>query len=86
MFFYNRLNDLITVEKDPSDPKSPRIPLDAEKQLEILDKYYNVFKDKFNVMYMEATKLEEAFIIFETLNARGRELETADLLKNYIFY
>ena len=85
LFFYNRLNDLITVEKDPSDPKSPRIPLDAEKQLEILDKYYNVFKDKFNVMYMEATKLEEAFIIFETLNARGRELETADLLKNYIF-
>lgn len=34
---------------------------------------------------MEATKLEEAFIIFETLNARGRELETADLLKNSIF-
>lgn len=34
---------------------------------------------------MEATELEEAYIIFETLNARGRELETADLLKNYIF-
>jgi uncharacterized protein with ParB-like and HNH nuclease domain len=36
-------------------------------------------------MYIEATDLGEAFIIFETLNARGRELETSDLLKNYIF-
>ena len=44
-----------------------------------------MFKDKFNIMYMEATKLDEAFIIFETLNARGKDLETADLLKNYIF-
>ena len=34
---------------------------------------------------MEATRLEEAFVIFETLNARGKDLETADLLKNYIF-
>ena len=36
-------------------------------------------------MYIEATKLEEAFIIFETLNARGKDLETADLLKNFVF-
>ena len=34
---------------------------------------------------MEATKLEEAFVIFETLNARGKDLETADLLKNFVF-
>lgn len=33
----------------------------------------------------DAIKLEEAFIVFETLNARGKDLETADLLKNYIF-
>ena len=36
-------------------------------------------------MYIEATKLEEAFIIFETLNARGKDLETADLLKKFVF-
>ena len=29
--------------------------------------------------------MEEAFVIFETLNARGKDLRTADLLKNYIF-
>ncbi len=55
---------------------------------EILDKLetiYIAFKDNFRILYMEATRLNEAFIIFETLNARGKDLETADLLKNYIF-
>ncbi len=85
LFFYNRLNEAITKPSDPADPKSPRVPLDPHKQVAILDEYYTVFKDKFNIMYMEATKLDEAFIIFETLNARGKDLETADLLKNYIF-
>ena len=36
-------------------------------------------------MYMEATELEEAFTIFEALNTRGRELETADLIKTFVF-
>ena len=85
LFFFERLNEEITKPEDPADPKSPRIPKEPHKQVEILDEYYNAFKDKFSIMYMEATKLEEAFIIFETLNARGRDLETADLLKNYIF-
>lgn len=52
---------------------------------ELIDTYYKLFTEQFVVLYMEATKLEEAFIIFETLNARGKDLETADLLKNYIF-
>lgn len=47
--------------------------------------YYKTFAEDFEVLYLEATKLEEAFVIFETLNARGKELETADLLKTYIF-
>lgn len=56
-----------------------------EEIVECLDEYFNAFTQQFNVLYMEATKLEEAFVIFETLNARGRDLETSDLLKNYIF-
>lgn len=36
-------------------------------------------------MYIETDEINEAFIIFETLNARGKELETSDLLKNHIF-
>ncbi|MCF0232242.1 MAG: DUF262 domain-containing protein [Enterococcus sp.] len=56
-----------------------------KKKMGILDEFYNAFVERFNVLYMEATQLDEAFMIFETLNARGKDLETADLLKNYIF-
>ncbi len=58
---------------------------DVDDQLDILDECYDAFTNRFSVLYMEATKLDEAFVIFETLNARGKELETADLLKNFIF-
>lgn len=58
---------------------------DDQDRISELTEYYNAFINRFCILYMEATKLEEAFIIFETLNARGRDLETADLLKNYIF-
>ena len=58
---------------------------DEDDLLDKIEIFFNAFKDDFRVLYMEATKLNEAFIIFETLNARGKDLETADLLKNYIF-
>lgn len=58
---------------------------EEDEVLDALEEIYHVFKDNFRLLYMEATKLNEAFIIFETLNARGKDLETADLLKNYIF-
>lgn len=53
--------------------------------MDCLNRYFEAFFERFKVMYIEATKLEEAFIIFETLNARGKDLETADLLKNFVF-
>lgn len=65
------------------------------KELELYDTYqekheyvkgiYTTLHRKSTIMYIETDKLNEAFIIFETLNARGRDLETADLLKNHIF-
>ncbi len=58
---------------------------DVDGKIDCLDQYYDAFLFRFNVLYMEATKLEEAFVIFETLNACGKDLETSDLLKNYIF-
>ena len=58
---------------------------DLEDKVDLLDEYYNAFINQFSVLYMEATKLDEAFVIFETLNARGKDLETADLLKNFVF-
>lgn len=58
---------------------------DTVEKIKCLNLFFDAFTENFKVMYMEATKLEEAFIIFETLNARGKDLETADLLKNFIF-
>lgn len=54
------------------------------QRLEKLDSIFNGFLDNFKTMYIEASELGEAFIIFETLNARGKDLETSDLLKNFI--
>ncbi len=50
-----------------------------------LYKYYKKFIEGFTVMYVETDDINEAFIIFETLNARGKDLETSDLLKNHLF-
>ena len=58
---------------------------DKESQLRGLNDYFITFTERFKVMKVGATKLEEAFVIFETLNARGKALETSDLLKNFIF-
>lgn len=57
----------------------------ADAKYNELYKYYTKFIDGFTVMYVETDDINEAFIIFETLNARGKDLETSDLLKNHLF-
>lgn len=58
---------------------------DVVEMYNTLNLYYSSFIKKFKVMYVETTDINEAFIIFETLNDRGKALETADLLKNHVF-
>ncbi len=72
-YFYKKLKEEIDKTED------------IQEKNNIVNSYFNTFTKRFNIMYMEATKLEEAFVIFETLNARGKDLETSDLLKNFIF-
>lgn len=57
---------------------------DIEEIVQIYDNYYKKVINAFRILYFESDDLNEAFIIFETLNARGKELETSDLLKNHI--
>jgi uncharacterized protein with ParB-like and HNH nuclease domain len=57
----------------------------GEQRHNALFRFYSALVDKFHVMYVETDDMNEAFVIFETLNARGKDLETADLLKNHIF-
>ena len=59
--------------------------LDSYEKYQRLLLFYNAFKDRFTLMYVETDDMNEAFIIFETLNARGKDLETSDLLKNHLF-
>ena len=58
---------------------------DPDACVEIILEYYETFLQSFDLMVVTTDDMNEAFIIFETLNARGKELETADLLKNYVF-
>ncbi len=45
----------------------------------------NYLDKDVQVLLAVATGLPEAYVIFETLNDRGADLTTADLLKNYLF-
>lgn len=42
-------------------------------------------ENRVQVLIAVASSLPEAYVIFETLNDRGADLTTADLLKNYLF-
>ena len=72
-YFDEKLSDVLEIQSE-----------DDEKVI-LLNKYYETLINKFNLMAITTDDMNEAFIIFETLNARGKELETSDLLKNYIF-
>ncbi len=58
---------------------------DTGAKVGILLDYYDALLEQFSLIVVTTNDINEAFIIFETLNARGKELETADLLKNYVF-
>ena len=51
---------------------------------EELDSLFHSFTEGFMVISLETSDLAEAYTIFETLNARGKELAASDLLKNYL--
>lgn len=57
------------------------LPKEFKKLIEISTQ----LETSVQVLVAEATDLPEAYVIFETLNDRGADLTTADLLKNYLF-
>lgn len=52
---------------------------------EVLIEVSQQLENRVQVLVAEASDLPEAYVIFETLNDRGADLTTADLLKNYLF-
>lgn len=84
----NKINKRIKVCDDLAEKKIEEILEEDEGialKVRALHKLLDTLTEKFKVIYLETEDLEDAFIIFETLNARGKNLETADLLKNYLF-
>ena len=64
------------VNRIAHDSKTP-----ADRLYDLLDYLQHHAK----VIWLTATDSANAFVIFETLNDRGLELATTDLLKNYLF-
>lgn len=57
----------------------------SAEQVNRLIELVNQLENRVQVLVAEASDLPEAYVIFETLNDRGADLTTADLLKNYLF-
>lgn len=47
--------------------------------------FLDAFKERIELIYVETGEESDAYVIFEALNARGRELAISDLLKNFLF-
>lgn len=58
--------------------------LGVPQQLKRLENLIQVFTKRFKVILINTASRKDGFVIFETLNARGKSLEEADLLKNLL--
>jgi len=70
---------IASVDADPSIPNA-RKAADKEKKLKRLRD--NVLR--LQLIVVELTNEDDAYVIFETLNTRGKDLGIADLLKNHL--
>lgn len=59
--------------------------IDTENTNENLLLIFKFINEKLNVLVLSVEDEANAFVIFETLNDRGRSLDTLDLLKNHLF-
>jgi hypothetical protein len=57
----------------------------GQQWAELLFRWVEFLEHRARVITVDVSDEADAFLIFETLNARGRELTIADLLKNYLF-
>ena len=58
---------------------------DPEAQYREIKHLLSLFLNNFTVLTIETGDINQAFILFETLNARGKDLAISDLLKNHVF-
>ncbi len=56
-----------------------------EDRLDLLLEWREFLEDKAKVIVVHVPSESDAYLIFETLNDRGKDLTIADLLKNFLF-
>lgn len=90
-------HNLLSSSSEALDPRSPlviayqacvehlRAMAPASKEYRRLVDVAQQLDTRVQVLVAVASDLSEAYVIFETLNGRGADLTTADLLKNYLF-
>ncbi|MFF3947135.1 DUF262 domain-containing protein [Streptomyces sp. NPDC001902] len=57
----------------------------GDKAKDVLKEWIKYLKTKAQLAVVETSSEADAYVIFETLNNRGADLTTADLLKNHLF-
>ncbi len=73
---YRDLKNLVLAEVQSSSLMTERVNK--------LNQIFENFTDNFYVVIISALSNEDAFIIFETLNSRGKDLKASDIIKNHL--
>ncbi len=74
------INEAIdSVRKDPTLNKEKKQEKIKEKLLMVRDKILNL-----KLIFIELDSEDDAYVIFETLNTRGKDLSVSDLVKNHL--
>jgi len=83
---YKRLNTKIADEIEAVEAASKG--LTPKKRIAAVRKRLSELRDQLlslKMIVVEVADEEDAYIVFETLNARGKDLELADMVKNHLF-
>lgn len=78
------INNYINAEINKIN-ENPKIK--KEKKIGEIEKRLNHIRDRIlglKVIYIELDDEDDAYVIFETLNTRGKDLNVSDLVKNYL--
>ncbi|MBI2472515.1 MAG: DUF262 domain-containing protein [Planctomycetes bacterium] len=78
--FKDKLDQILaSIRGNPSDSEDAKMLKISTSLLDIRKKILNL-----KIIFVELDNEDEAYLIFETLNTRGKELTVTDLLRNFI--
>ncbi|MEU0120379.1 DUF262 domain-containing protein [Streptomyces albidoflavus] len=78
-------SDIVKAYRFFRDKISQFPTLYGEEAAEVLEKWVTYVQHRAQLAVVETPTEADAYVIFETLNNRGADLTTADLLKNHLF-